>query len=176
MKTLTKTIASLCFLIIVFKSNAQTRPSYQLNVYEDSVKIKSIKNFQKLEYIDTLGALHTGKVYFYNDTQFCFVDYFLEPKTDTIGLNSIKKLGAKMNVGNNKGSNSKRNYVSVEKVILICLLTNIYGATYLLIRELYLTIKEGPRHSYKYQNFDSKTIAIKKKYTLLIEPITTSSN
>lgn len=178
MKTLIKTAALFYMLLFVNQSMAQSRPSYQLVVYEDSSKIKSIKNFQKLEYIDTAGSLHSGKVYFYNDSQFCFVDYFLEPKSDTISLKSIKKLSVKMNLEKkqSKGGLFKRRYYNAGTVILVCLIGNIYGAGFLIIREVYLTIKEGPRHSYKYQNFSSSQKVIKKNYHLVIEPITTSSN
>jgi hypothetical protein len=178
MKTHIKTFISLSFLIFAHSSFAQTRPSYQLNIYDDSVKVKSIKNFQKLEYIDTQGFLHNGKVYFYNDSQFCFVDYFLEPKSDTISLNSVKKLSVAMKLDKtkNKGGMFRRRYYSADKVLIICLATSFYGAAVFLIRELYLTIKEGPRHSYKYQNFENEKSNINKKYRLAIEPITTSSN
>ncbi len=58
---------------------------------------KKIHSYKKINFIDSQGQVQKGKIYIYNDSQFCFINYFNEVSSDTIHINQINQIYLKAN-------------------------------------------------------------------------------
>lgn len=85
-----------------------------------------IENFKKFYFEDINGKIQTGKVKILNDSQFCFVNYFLESTGPTFNLSDINKVYVEAN---------KRHYrIPALAVVGISLIPG--GLYFLIIREI----------------------------------------
>lgn len=147
--SMNKTIKIACILlfgllpILSFAKDS----TYQMVIYKGETIIKTLKNYDKFDFDDTSGIQRSGRIKMINDSQFYFVDYFYERKSRDFHINEIDELLGTYNL--NK-SGKKRMYISAPAAILISLFVPL-GFYYLVFREIYLTINEGPGHS-KRQN------------------------
>lgn len=142
-----KAIISIFILVFSISLTAQ-KAKRKIVFMEDSTQIESFKDYDKFTFTDTANKEQSGKVFFMNDSQFYFINYFNERTGKIFHTNEIKGIYAldKKPVSGAPLKN-RRYYLSGWAVAGILLLTGGYGGIILIIREIYLLIKEGPGHS-----------------------------
>lgn len=136
----------LLFFVTAVSLNAQS--NRRLNIKKDSVLYKSYENYEELSFTDSAGILHEGKLFMPNDSEFYFINYFKEKRGKTYKLNDIAEIAVEYYPDGTPKKRKGRYYLSAGAVVVILLFTSYIGAVYLIGREIYLTIKEGPGHSY----------------------------
>lgn len=154
-----KTIAIIVFVLLVlisFELSAKDS-TYQMVIYRGETVISTFKNFDKFDFDDTSGNQKSGRIKMINDSQFYFVNYFYERGSRTYHLNEIKEL---VGINRMNKTGGKRMYISAPTAILVALFVP-FGAYYLLFREIYLTIKEGPGHSKRKERIETSLGDIK---------------
>jgi hypothetical protein len=112
----------LAFNINPVKAEEQ---KYLIIDFESQKDIK-VENYKKFFFEDRKGNTQTGKIKIINDSQFCFVNYFLEVTGPTFNLSDINKVYVE--------GNKKRYKIPVLGVIGISMLPG--GIYFLIIREI----------------------------------------
>ncbi|HEY1047780.1 MAG TPA: hypothetical protein VGF79_15170 [Bacteroidia bacterium] len=139
------------FLSLISYDLSAKDSTYQMVIYRGENIISTLKNYDKFDFDDTSGNQISGRIKMINDSQFYFVNYFYERRSRDYHLNEIKNL---VGINQMNKSGKKRMYISAPTAILVALFVP-FGAYYLLFREIYLTIKEGPGHSKKHNQVTS---------------------
>lgn len=128
-----KTIAVFCLIISLGLTQIQAQDKSYLNIDFKNKKDIQIDNFKKFSFQDKNNNTQSGKIKILNDSQFYFVNYFLEPVGETYHINDIHKVFI-------QGSNGMKYKIPALAAIGITLF--IPGGIYfLVIREAVRKIK-----------------------------------
>ena len=101
----------------------------------------TVENYKNFSFKDRGGVTRKGKIKILNDSQFCFVNYFLEPVGPTYNSNDIYQI----NLGKEKILGASK--ISENAAIAIALFIP-GGLTYLLIREAVRLLRKKPISKY----------------------------
>jgi hypothetical protein len=121
-----KRIALFCLIISLGFTQIQAQDKSSLNIDFKNKKDIQIDNFKKFSFQDKNNNTQTGKIKILNDSQFCFVNYFLEAVGPTFNLSDINKVYVE--------GNKKRYKIPVLGVIGISMVPG--GIYFLIIREI----------------------------------------
>jgi hypothetical protein len=128
-----KNIALFCLIISLGFTQIQAQDKSYLKIDFKKSKDIQIDNFKKFSFQDKNNNSKSGKIKILNDSQFCFVNYFLDPIGPVYNLKDIHKVFA-------QGSNGMKYKIPTAAAIGIALF--IPGGIYfLIIREAVRQVK-----------------------------------
>jgi hypothetical protein len=93
----------LCFisllLVFVYAGNSAFAQKYKpyIDIESTNGLAKIVYQNQKISFKDSQGNIVSGKIYIYNDSQFCFINFFNEAESDTIHIKDIYSVYLKSN-------------------------------------------------------------------------------
>jgi hypothetical protein len=99
-KNYTSKCLSLVLLTVsLFMGNGLHAQKYKPYILIESSNgiSKVVYENQKITFVDSAGQMITGKIHIYNDTQFCFINFFNEVDSDTFHLADIYQIYLKSN-------------------------------------------------------------------------------
>lgn len=123
-----------------------TDSAYHLQILEDSVPIRTFKNYSKIEIGLKSGEELYGRFKFINDSQLCRVNYFYESLKDTVNLRDIKSINHLAYTLQPRERSGQKTYLGTGAVVAILVFTGYIGMIYLIVREIILVNKYGSGH------------------------------
>jgi len=121
-----KIILILSFILAFNINPVKAEEQKYLIIDFESQKDIKVENYKKFFFEDTKGNTQTGKIKIINDSQFCFVNYFLEAVGPTFNLSDINKVYVE--------GNKKKYKIPVLGVVGILMIPG--GFYFLIIREI----------------------------------------
>ena len=121
-----KLIVFLSFILALSTNHVKAEDQKYLIIDFETQKDVKVENYKKFFFEDKKGDIQTGKIKILNDSQFCFVNYFLEAVGPTFNLSDINKVYVE--------GNKKRYKIPVLGVIGISMIPG--GIYFLIIREI----------------------------------------
>lgn len=133
-----KCLSLVLLTVCLFLGNGLHAQKYKPYIHFESNNgiSKIVYENQKITFMDSAGQMITGKIHIYNDTQFCFINFFYEVDSDTMHLADIYQIYL-----NSNQSGPRR------KVPLIVPILGIILVPYIAIPVILITyVVKGPRN------------------------------
>lgn len=132
-----KLLLILSFILSIGAHDLQAQDKKYLKIELKNQNVITIENYKSFSFKDRGNILRKGKILILNDSQFCFVNYFLEPVGPTFGTNDISQI----NLGKEKILGVSK--ISAPTAIAVALFIP-GGIYYLIIREAVRLSRKKP--------------------------------
>ena len=139
-----KLILILSFLLTFGTIELSAQDNRYIKIELKNNKVITIENYKNFSFKDKGNIKRDGKIKILNDSQFCFVNYFLEPVGPTYNSNDIYQI----NLGQSKILGARK----ISAPVAIAFALFIPGGIY------YLIIREVVRKTRGKQNSNSSTL------------------
>lgn len=153
-------LLGLLVCLSAFSLQGQKSTRY-ISIKSDSVELQKIESYKNFTFIDSSGKMKKGKIVILNDSQFSFVNFFMEPIGKIYNISDVKEFYI---------PETKMRKLSATQVVLIAFFIP-GGIYYLLIREIVRVVKKDKNKS------QIATGWLKmKEYSICIENYSITSN